>query len=134
MTANYCKKLTKKREKGYKKLKKIYCPCLKEYIYFTSDGFHHLRYDVVGKERTVKEQIYKLQLIPLIIPVIKKAKEINKYKRKKVKISRKKKSPKKKVEYWSLVEVVGKQSVKIKVILRKVGDGRIIFWSVMKLT
>jgi len=134
MTINYCKELTKKRKKEYIKIKKIYCSCLQEYIYFNAKGFHHLKHGVTGRKRITKEQIYKLQLMPLVIPVIKKAKKINEHKWKKVKINRKKKSTKKKVEYWSLVEIVGRKSIKIKVILRKVGNGKIIFWSVMRLT
>jgi hypothetical protein len=39
----------------------------------------------------------------------------------------------KEIEYWGLIEVVGKQNVKIRVVLRRiVGSDRIHFWSVMK--
>jgi hypothetical protein len=38
------------------------------------------------------------------------------------------------MEYWGITAVVGKQNVKIKVILRKLVNGsKIHFWSVMKL-
>jgi len=36
------------------------------------------------------------------------------------------------VTYWGFIAIVGeKNKVKIKTILRKVGDGNTIFWSVM---
>ena len=37
----------------------------------------------------------------------------------------------KEVEYWGFVAIVGESKIKIRVILRKIGDGNIIFWSVM---
>jgi len=36
------------------------------------------------------------------------------------------------VEYWAFIAIVGEYSqIKIRVILRRVGDGNIVFWSVM---
>lgn len=37
------------------------------------------------------------------------------------------------VQYWALIAIVGDEykPLKIKVILRQVGDGKITFWSVM---
>jgi hypothetical protein len=37
----------------------------------------------------------------------------------------------KEIEYWGLIAIVGSKSIKIKTILRRVGDGNITFWSVM---
>ncbi len=39
----------------------------------------------------------------------------------------------KQVEYWGFVAILGKQEapVKLRTILRRVGDGNITFWSVM---
>ena len=34
-------------------------------------------------------------------------------------------------EYWGFIAIVGEKWIKIKVILRRIGDGNIIFWSVM---
>jgi len=129
------KRLKQQRRNQYKKWTYCFCPVLKENIYFTSNGFYHLRYKVSGRQRTTKEQMYKIGLLPLVIPVIKNAKTIDFYKQTKAPIGRKKKEGKiikKDVEYWSLVELVGKQKTKVKVIVRRVGTGQIIFWSVMK--
>ena len=37
----------------------------------------------------------------------------------------------KEVEYWGLVAIIGPRPDKIRVILRRVGTGNVIFWSVM---
>jgi len=132
----HCIQLGIKREEEYKKFKPVYCPCLKSYVSFNSDGFHHLKYEPSGRARTHKEQIYKLNLLPLVVPVIRNAKKVDEYRTEEVRTSRKKNNPKiKKVEYWSLVEIVGRKCpVKIKVILWRIGNGNINFRSVMKLT
>ncbi|MCK4355012.1 hypothetical protein KAW43_01500 [Candidatus Parcubacteria bacterium] len=119
------KKLLEKRRRWYKSIKKVYCPVLKQDVFFTSKGFHHLVYPN-GKMRPIKEQMYKLGLLPLVIPVIKGAKKIHKYEKSFIK------DLGKNAEFWTLKEVVGQQETLAKVILRKVGTGNIIFLSVMK--
>lgn len=39
--------------------------------------------------------------------------------------------PMKEVEYWGLVAIVGDSKIKVRTVLRRVGDGNITFWSVM---
>jgi len=132
-SADYFNKLKEEKENFYKTIKQVYCPCLKNYIYFTSDGFHHLLYKPSGRARKLKERIYKLQLLPLVIPVIKNTKGIDEYKTEKVKISRKKNALPENIEYWALIERVGKKNTRVKVIIiKKERGGKIIFWSVMK--
>jgi len=121
------KKFIREKRAWYKKIKKVYCPCLKQDIIFNSKGFYHLRYDSHGKMRAIKEQRYKINLLPLAIPVIKRAKLIDKYT--KLNYTRK---FNKHTEYWALKEVVGKRNVEVKVILRKIGNGNITFFSIMK--
>ncbi len=96
------KKLLEERRAWYKNIKKVYCPILKESVVFNSKGFHHLVYPS-GKMRPIKEQMYKLGLLPLVIPVIKNAKKIYKYEKCFVK------NLGKEVEFWTLKEVVGKR-------------------------
>ena len=98
---------------------------MKQDVFFTSKGFHHLIYPG-GKMRPIKEQMYKLGLLPLAIPVIKNAKKIYEYDKSFVKdLGRE-------AEFWTLREVVGQQKSLTKVILRRVGTGKIIFLSIMK--
>lgn len=34
-------------------------------------------------------------------------------------------------DYWGFVAIVGKNQIKIRVILRRIGDGNVAFWNVM---
>jgi hypothetical protein len=111
----------------YKKIAKVYCPCLKDYVIFNSKGFHHLKYDGQNKMRNIKIQMYKLGLLPLAVPVIKTAKEIEKHQ-----ASRYLANIQKYAEDWAIKAVVGKQKTTVKVILRKIGNGNIFFLSIMK--
>ena len=128
----YLEKLTRKTRKKYDKIKKIKCPCIGSDVVFNAKGFNHLLREVTGRDRTIKEKIYKLKLFPLAIPTIKNCKTINEIRQEKnATVDREKK--KKDATYWSLIHNVGKKrDTKVKIILRKIGDGKIIFWSIMK--
>lgn len=118
----------------YDKIGSVYCPCLSADIVFNAQGFHHMEYDGGGTPRLLKERIFKLKLIPLAIPVLKYTDTIHEYKKDKQPKNRKKGAIQKDVEFWSLVASVGKnRDVKVKVVLKRVGNGNIIFWSIMKL-
>ena len=118
-----------KREKRtwYKAVKKSYCPVLNEDVCFTSKGFRHLLYDGLGHARSRKERMYRLGLLPLVIPVLKTSTSISGYEQPKYS-----KKLNKAVEYWTLKAVVGRQRVVVTVILRRVGAGKIHFYSVWK--
>ena len=105
-------------------------------MFFNSDGFSHLRFHVDGTPRNPMEQMYKLGLLPLVIPTIKTATKVSEYERRLAPIGRKKRGGEKiikEVQYWALVSIVGRRNVKVKVVLRKIGTGKIHFWSVMKM-
>lgn len=119
------KKLLEERRTWYKNIGKVYCPVLKEEVIFNSKGFHHLIYPN-GKMRPIKEQMYKLGILPLAIPVIKNAKKVSKYEKCFVK------ELGKEAEFWTLKEEAGVWCNLITVILRKVGTGNITFLSIMK--
>lgn len=118
--------LLKERRAWFKLVKRVFCPCLKKYVRFNSQGFRHLRYDGLGKARSKKEQKYRMGILPLSIPVIKRASSVFRYKKEYSKRFGKY------IEYWALREVVGKQCVTVTVVLRKVGTGNITFYSIMK--
>jgi len=130
------KRFYKSSEELFSKNKEIYCPYFDCKITFNSDGFHHLRYSARG-ERTKDEQIFKFTFLPAAIKIIKNSGTVQQYRTGLLPI--KKKSNKselvlqKFVEYWGFIAIVGKEKkmIRIKVILRRVGDGKIIFWSIM---
>lgn len=125
-TMDSYRKLLIERRIWYNSIKQVYCPILKEYIIFNSKGFQHLIYPN-GKWRPKKEQMYKLGLLPLVIPVIKNSTKISGYKK------CFHKDLGKEAEFWTLIEIVGKQNILTKVILRRIGTGNITFLSVMKI-
>ncbi len=132
--ATSLKLLRVKARETYNKIKSpVWCKCLHRGINFNAQGFHHLLYDGLGHERSSLEQRYKLLLIPLIPSVLATAHDAT-YKKVRERINRKKKSPVKEIEYWSLTAFVGRgKDVKVKVIFKRIGAGQIIFWSVMRL-
>lgn len=119
-------KLVQDKEAWFKGLKPLYCPLLTNYVNFNAKGFHHLFYDGTGKGRTNMERIYRLNLLPLCIPVIKVANTIVEYRKQFIK------SLGKEVEFWRIGEKVGKKKTFTTVILRRIGKGPIHFWSIWK--
>ena len=111
----------------YKTIGTVHCPILNEGVVFNSKGFYHLRYDSFGKARNVKEQSYKLGLLPLVIPVIKNATKVHDYKKQQYS-----KPLGKYFEIWELREIVGQQNTAVSVVLRRIGNGNITFLSVWK--
>lgn len=117
----------KEKRAWYKNIGKIHCPILNEDIVFNSKGFSHLRYDSFGKERKKSEQMYKIGLLPLVIPVIQTATGVFDYKKEQYS-----KPLGKYYEIWELKECVGKQNTWVSVVLRRIGNGNITFLSVWK--
>jgi len=109
----------------YKTIGAVFCSILDEDIIFNSKGFYHLKYKSNGTKRRSKEQKYKIGLLPLVIPVIKMATEVHEYKKFEL-------GDGKITEIWELRALVGKQDTQVSVVLRRVGDGKVHFFSVWK--
>lgn len=124
-----------KAKQLYDAKRTIFNPYLNCEVVLNSDGFHHLQFS--GRtERTKKEQLLKLRLLPSALETIRRAGTLQEYR----KILRPVGSPSargetlmKQVEYWGFVAILGKREaqVKLRTVLRRVGDGNVIFWSVM---
>jgi len=117
----------------YNSQKSIYNPYFRDKITFNSDGFHHLQFSA-RRERNKKEQRLKFSLLPLAITIIKKSGTIQEYRKTFIPIGKKGRdgfTKTKNVEYWAFIAIIGEHQIKIRVIIRKIGDGKIIFWSVM---
>ncbi len=127
-TQNF-KEFLKEKRAFYKTLSvsDVYCPVLDANIVFNSKGFYHLRYDSHGKERVIKEQRYKLTLLPLVKAVIKCATSIHEYRKEEYS-----KPLGKYFEIWEIKATVGKSNTTVSVILRRIGTGNITFLSVFK--
>jgi len=126
------KKETAKRI--YEKQKTIYSPYFESDIILNSDGFHHLQFSA-RRERPKEEQVLKFTLLPLGLKIIKKSGTLQEYRKTLCPIGKKSERdglrPVKIVECWGFFAIFVKQDIKIRVVVRRVGDGNIIFWSVM---
>ncbi len=113
----------------------INCPYFNQEITLNSDGFHHLQFSD-RRERNKEEQILKFNLLPLALKVIRKSGTIQEYRKELLPLGKKSArdgfTVMKVVQYWGLVAIVSDDNpLKIRVVLRQIGDGKIIFWSVM---
>ena len=126
-----------KREKArqvFEQQRVIHNPYFGRDIVLNSDGFHHLQFSA-RRERSKEEQHLKFSLLPLAFDVIRKSGTIQEYRKALIPIgkrhSRDGSVKMKTVEYWGLMAIVGSCPIRIRTILRRVGDGNITFWSVM---
>jgi hypothetical protein len=114
--------------------KTIRNPYFQTDVILNSDGFHHLQFSA-RRERNKREQLLKFRLLPLGLEIIRKSGTIQEYRRLLTPIgkpsARDGSVPMKEVEYWGLVAIVGEHKIKVRAVLRRVGDGNITFWSVM---
>ena len=118
------RQFVEKRRTWYKSVGRVFCPCLNEYVIFNSKGFRHLIYNGLGVARARKESIGRLRILPLAIPTIRKAITFAEFRE----LYSSKEA--KWIKSWELQEIVGKDKVKISIILRKIGDGKIAFYSI----
>lgn len=120
--------LVRKYKNDYRALKPVFSPAIGDKVYFNMPGFKHLIFKA-GHRRTNKVIFSRLVLIPLIIPVIKNCNEEIEIRIRREIIDKKKI----KVTYYALEARVGKDSVRVRVITRKVGEeGKHYFQSIMK--
>ena len=108
----------------YQKKRFIYSPYFKKKIFLSSKGFHHLEF-TGNKKRSENEQLFKFRFLELGIEIIKTSSTVQEY-RKDIQLR-----TGKNIEYWGMVAIIGENNFKIRVVLRRVGKGRITFWSVM---
>ena len=113
--------------------KKFTARILKLDIILNSDGFHHLQFSA-RRERNKNEQFLKFRLLPFALEIIRKSGTIQEYREEMQPLGHKSKdglTVLKKVYYWALVAIVGERKIKIRTIIRRVGDGNCTFWSVI---
>jgi hypothetical protein len=127
----------KSKEKAFKiffNQKRVYCPYFKTDIILNSDGFHHLQFSS-RQERDKRAQLLRFSLLPLAFEIIKKSGTVQEYRKLLSPVGSP--SPRdgsiqmKEIEYWGFVAIVGENKLKVRTVLRRIGDGNITFWSVM---
>ena len=113
----------------------IYCPYFGKHIVLNSDGFHYLQFSS-RRARDEKEQALKFRLLPLAFEVIRKAGTVQEYRDCLIEVGKKSthgETSMKRAQFWGFDALVGNDKIKIRTVIRQVGDGHIIFWSVMPL-
>lgn len=127
---------TKAKEKAYALYtteREIWCPYFQSKVVLNSDGFHHLQFSA-RRERSKREQQFKFRLLPLALQIIRKSGTVQEYRKLLTPVGKPAANglvPMKEVEYWGLVAIIGQKQIKVRAVLRRVGNGNITFWSVM---
>ncbi|TSD03072.1 MAG: hypothetical protein Athens071416_332 [Parcubacteria group bacterium Athens0714_16] len=119
----------------YESKKEIRCPFFDSFITLNSDGFNHLLHKPNRQPRNVEEQKLKLKLLKRGLEIIKKTGTVQEYRMRIEKFGKPAKdgfTKTKNVEYWAFHDIVGeKKRFLLRVIIRRIGDGKLHFWSVM---
>ena len=122
------KDLVIKYREEYSKLKPVFSKAIGENVHFNMPGFKHLIFKGMHRRET-KAIFNRLVLIPLIVPVIRNCDEEVEMRVRREIID----GNKVKVTYYALEAHVGKDSIRVRVVTRKVGEkGKHYFQSIMK--
>ncbi len=120
-------------ESYYRALVAVMCPALKDTVSFPSDGFNHLIYKSHRSERDRSSQVMRFKLLARAVYLIGTTTTFQEYdetiREFTVKRYKKKIKETKAVQYWGIIAIVDNR--KIKVIVRKIGNGSLHFWSVV---
>jgi hypothetical protein len=114
--------LLQESREEYKSWDPIYVRALGEEVGFTMRGFNHLRFHTNRKRRIPQETLHKLNLLPFVREILQNANKIDDYRQKQ------------NIEYWSFsTKKKEMHQHLVRVIVRKIGNGKPHFWSVMGL-
>lgn len=135
--AEYCAQLKAQTKALFDTTKSVHCPYFDGEIKFTSDGFHHFQYNTSGSERTKKNQIRRFKSFRFAPYILKRAGTVQQHRRYFGVIGRPKGDgfrATKIIEDWcftALLKSAPDKDIDIKVVVRKIGDGELHFFSVM---
>jgi hypothetical protein len=110
----------------------IYSPFFKQSVFLGLEGFKHLCVSATG-ERKREEQVQRFELLPLALYILETTTKPPAYRRRFCPMASGT-SPSKKtelVQWWSFVHIFRKEGMAVRVVVRKVGQGKLHFWSVM---
>ena len=104
--------------KLYRTFDKVKCPAFQnELVYFRSGGFNHLVYKRKKKLRNQKDQIVRFKLLKEAKLILENSVTFQEYEKRYG------------VQYWGFVGIVNK--IRIKIVVRKIGNGKKEFYSVI---
>ncbi len=130
--SNY-RKLRNETRKLYSETRPLYSHALNKIIIFNAHGFKHILYKGSMFARDRESQELRMSLFPIAIRLIKRANLFQEYEERlirfKIKTRKRHSYSSKSVHYWGIIAIFEGQ--KIKVVLRRVGNGEIHFWSII---
>ena len=118
-TNKYYPKIKNQAYRSYKAVRQVRCPYLKQKVAFTGRGFWHIIYSARNNKRDLKTQQLRFRLLPLAVKVISLTATLQELEILK----------KQRVTYYGFIAIV--DGWKIKVIVKKVGNGKPYFYSVI---
>lgn len=121
----------KSAEEEYKKIKRVKCPYLNDYVHFNTVGFQHLLFKDWNKTRSRTEQYIRLKLIKLAPLVISKSHTLQEFDERKIfirqNINSRWESRMKTVYYYVFVAIINE--ARIKIIVKEIEGGVKTFYS-----
>lgn len=132
-TRQQFEEIKSKGEELYKTLGEVYCPYLKETVSFSAQGLQHLKFKQRERVRFEQDQYMRFKLIHLAPEVLKLSHTVQGILKTKVferiRINNRTDIMLRPVVYYEFIAVIKRN--RIKVIVKQVGDGKIIFWSII---
>lgn len=117
----------------YASTRPVMSPALNEQVSFTAEGFNHIIFKGARSIREYPSQIMRFKLLPRAIGLIGHANTFQEYeeasKEFEIKTRKGRERKSKTVRYWGIIAIF--EGRKIKVILRRIGNGQLHFWSIV---
>lgn len=112
----------------------IHNPFFEADILLGPEGFTHLQISAQGA-RTKEEQMERFALLPLALQILQTTTTLQRYRKRKPTLHPQGETrplkERKMVQWWCFSALFLNRSLEVKVVVRKVGDGGLHFWSVM---
>ena len=117
----------------YASTKPVFSPALGEMVSFTAEGFNHILYKGGRSARERGSQIMRFRLLARAIRLIGHANTFQEFEEAareyEVKVRKRRQLKTRLVRYCGIIAIFEER--KIKVILRRIGNGKLHFWSIV---
>lgn len=126
-------KIKEEAEEYYKNIDEVYCPYLKEKVYFNRKGLNHIKFKKWNNARSNNDQYMRLKLIHYASEIIKKSHTLQGYSETKEfehkKINSRWENIWTNVVYYEFIAVI--DSIRVRIIVKYVEGGGKYFWSII---